>query len=60
MTHIAVVGGGLSGLTTAYALLKKNENINIVVLEAESRPGGKVWSDKVDGFLCEKGPNGFL
>ena len=58
--HIAVVGGGLSGLTTAYALLKKNENLNVVVLEAEWRSGGKVWSDRADGFLCEKGPNGFL
>jgi oxygen-dependent protoporphyrinogen oxidase len=34
--------------------------VSVVVFEAESRPGGKVWSDRVDGFLCERGPNGFL
>lgn len=56
---IAIVGGGISGLTTAYALISK-EDLDITVFEAEDRPGGKIWSDRVDGFLCEKGPNGFL
>jgi oxygen-dependent protoporphyrinogen oxidase len=30
------------------------------VLEKEDRWGGKIWSIKADGFLCEWGPNGFL
>jgi oxygen-dependent protoporphyrinogen oxidase len=30
------------------------------VLEAADRPGGKIWSDKREGFLCEVGPPGFL
>jgi len=60
MKKIAVIGGGLSGLTVAYALLNKNKDLDITVFESDSRPGGKIWTDKSDGFLCEKGANGFL
>ncbi len=70
---VVIIGAGISGLTTAYALLARTQNlptgqagtehrtqIDIAVYEADSRPGGKIWSDKTDGFLCEKGVNGFL
>lgn len=57
---VVIVGAGISGLTAAYALLSKNKNLDITGYEADSRPGGKIWSDKTDGFLCEKGVNGFL
>src|SRR3972149_169561 len=68
---VVIVGAWKSGLITAYALLSKNPPIppllkggeggfDITVYEADSRPGGKIWSDKTDGFLCEKGVNGFL
>jgi len=38
-TDVAVVGGGIVGLATAYALLKQNLNLKVVVLEKESRVG---------------------
>lgn len=71
MKRVAIVGGGISGLTVAYALISENPpspsfakkgrgGVDVTVFEADSRPGGKIWSDKVEGFLCEKGPNGFL
>ncbi|MBI5739116.1 MAG: protoporphyrinogen oxidase [Nitrospirae bacterium] len=60
MKRIAIVGGGLSGLTTAYALLGRKNDLDITVLESDSRLGGKIWTDRADGFLCEKGANGFL
>ena len=59
MKKIAIIGGGISGLTVAYALLNSSQ-IDVTVFEADSRPGGKIWTDAVDGFRCEKGPNGFL
>jgi oxygen-dependent protoporphyrinogen oxidase len=59
MPRVTIVGGGISGLTVAYALLNSSQ-IEVMVLEADSRPGGKIWTDRVDGFLCERGPNGFL
>jgi oxygen-dependent protoporphyrinogen oxidase len=57
--RVVVVGGGISGLTVAHALMNKPA-LEVMVLEADSRPGGKIWSERVNGFLCEKGPNGFL
>ncbi|HDO25710.1 MAG TPA: protoporphyrinogen oxidase, partial [Nitrospirae bacterium] len=59
MKKVVVVGGGISGLTVAYALLGRGD-LEISVLESDSRPGGKIWSDRTEGFLCEKGTNGFL
>ncbi len=58
--NITIVGGGISGLSLAYFLLEKQKNLEITVLEASKRPGGKIWTDRNDGFLCESGVNGFL
>ena len=52
-----VVGAGISGLTTAYALQKSG--ISTLVLEASSRPGGVIQSLQRDGFLVECGPQSF-
>ncbi|MBI4682108.1 MAG: protoporphyrinogen oxidase [Nitrospirae bacterium] len=60
MKRIAVVGGGISGLSAAYLLVSRNPDLEVTVFEADNRPGGKIWSERVNGFLCEKGPNGFL
>jgi oxygen-dependent protoporphyrinogen oxidase len=60
MKKVVIIGGGVSGLTVAYVLRSRNEDLEITVLESDGRPGGKIWSEKADGYLCEKGPNGFL
>jgi monoamine oxidase len=41
---VIIVGGGLSGLTTSYLLSKKN--IQVTVLEASSRLGGRIQTIK--------------
>lgn len=60
MGRIAIIGGGISGLSLAYFLMEKRPDLDIVVCESEKKPGGKIWTDKADGFLCEGGVNGFL
>jgi protoporphyrinogen/coproporphyrinogen III oxidase len=64
MKKAIVIGGGISGLSTAYLLRQKavraGIDLEIVLLEKEQRTGGKIWSIKEEGFLCEWGPNGFL
>ncbi|HXX54293.1 MAG TPA: protoporphyrinogen oxidase [Thermodesulfovibrionales bacterium] len=60
MDRIAIVGGGISGLSLAYLLHTQRPSLDIIVLEAEERLGGKIWTDKAEGFLCEAGVNGFL
>ncbi len=64
MTRIAIVGGGISGLATAYAIehvaAARGLAVETIVLEKNRRPGGKVQSISEEGYLCERGPNGFL
>jgi oxygen-dependent protoporphyrinogen oxidase len=58
--RLVIVGGGISGLSLAYFLLEKKPSSDIIIFESEKKPGGKIWTDKADGFLCEGGVNGFL
>ena len=64
MKKAVIIGGGISGLATAYLLRKKAAScgldLDITLLEKERRTGGKMWSIKDEGYLCEWGPNGFL
>jgi oxygen-dependent protoporphyrinogen oxidase len=64
MIKIAIIGAGISGLSAAHAIQRQAAGAGIevetVVLEKKDRLGGKIWSLKENGFLCEWGPNGFL
>ena len=64
MKQAIIVGGGISGMATAWLLrekaLSEGIELGITLLEKEKRSGGKIWSIKDDGYLCEWGPNGFL
>lgn len=58
--EIVIVGGGISGLSLAYYLKRRIPSVDIKIIEAEARSGGKIITEKVSGFLCEGGVNGFL
>ncbi len=64
MQRIVIVGGGISGLATAFRLRLAAEatgrEIGVTILEAEDLPGGKMRTTREDGFVVEWGPNGFL
>src|SRR4030042_6615797 len=57
---VIIIGGGISGLSLAYFLLEKKPSLDVSIIESEKKAGGKIWTDRVDGFLCEGGGNGFL
>lgn len=64
MKKIVIIGGGISGLATAWLLRSKaqsaGKDLEITLLEKEPQAGGKIRSIKSDGYTCEWGPNGFL
>ena len=55
---VIVVGGGISGLASAWAL--QQGGAQVVLLEAAPRAGGTIGSAREDGFLVESGPNSVL
>lgn len=57
---VAVVGGGITGLCAGTLLCEALGNDAVVVLEASESPGGYAATDSADGFLFDRGPNGFL
>ncbi|NOR05792.1 MAG: protoporphyrinogen oxidase [Deltaproteobacteria bacterium] len=60
MARVIIAGGGLSGLSLAWFLKELRPGWEVLVLEADARAGGKAWTIKEDGFVCEKGVNGVL
>jgi oxygen-dependent protoporphyrinogen oxidase len=58
MSTVAVVGGGVAGLTAAWELSGLRHHV--VVLEGAERPGGKLGTIDVDGMQVDTGPDGFL
>ncbi|QIM16050.1 FAD-dependent oxidoreductase [Leucobacter insecticola] len=48
-----VIGGGVSGLTAARLLTQAGQNV--VVLEARTRLGGRLWTDRTDGTITDRG-----
>jgi len=64
MKQIAVIGAGISGLAAAHAVERLTRDAGmaaqVTIYEKEARTGGKIWSIREEGFICEWGPNGFL
>jgi oxygen-dependent protoporphyrinogen oxidase len=58
MKSIAIIGAGITGLTTAFCL--KRRGISVTVYESGARVGGVIQSSRRDGFLAEHGPNAAL
>jgi len=62
--HVTVVGGGITGLSAAYYLHKtvaeEGLPVQLTLLEADNRLGGKVHTVYRDGFIIEQGPDSLL
>src|ERR1022692_319381 len=55
---VAIVGGGISGLSTAYYLAQAG--IPSTLIEARPRLGGVIQTEHVEGCVIEAGPDSFL
>jgi len=64
MRHIAIIGGGIAGLSTAYYLQqlsrKQGAELKYTLLEKTNHWGGKIRTERVDDYLIEAGPDSFI
>ena len=58
--NIAVIGGGITGLSAAYYLKKEHPEYDVTIIEATNRTGGKIQTYRKDGFTIELGPESYL
>ena len=59
--HVVVLGGGISGLAAAHRLLQvAAPRLRVTLVEADDRLGGKIVTERIDGFVIEGGPDSFL
>ncbi|MFI5347073.1 MAG: protoporphyrinogen oxidase [Elusimicrobiota bacterium] len=61
---VVVIGAGITGLTAARELFRVSEKVRrpveVIVLEASPRAGGKIRTENVDGAVVETGPDSFV
>ncbi len=55
---VAVVGGGIAGLSAAYELIQQGRRVR--VLESTGRPGGVILTERFDGWTVDAGPDSLL
>lgn len=56
--RVVIIGGGISGLATAYYLAKGG--MSSTIIESRPRLGGVIQTEKIDGCTIEAGPDSFL
>src|SRR4051812_43336062 len=63
MKRVAIIGGGISGLSAAFYLERLRQAgapLDYVLFEASQRLGGVIRTERVDDFVIEAGPDSFL
>jgi oxygen-dependent protoporphyrinogen oxidase len=66
--HVAIIGGGIAGLSTAYYLQKGGRaaglDVRYTLLEASDRWGGHILTERVEhatgSYIVEGGPDSFI
>ena len=58
--RIAVIGGGITGLSAAHRCVSKEATAEVVLYESSSRLGGIIHTQHQDDYLLELGPDSFI
>lgn len=59
MKRVLIIGGGITGLAAAYRL-EQTPGVHVTLVEKETRLGGKLFTEQIDGFIVEAGADSFL
>jgi oxygen-dependent protoporphyrinogen oxidase len=60
MKKLLIIGGGITGLSAAWAASRSSPGIDITLVDRDQGLGGKIRTDRAGGFLLEEGPDSFL
>ncbi len=61
--RVAIIGGGISGLSAAFYLEKQRSagaQVEYTLFERDNRLGGSIFSEVVNGCVIEGGPDSFV
>ena len=58
--RIAIIGGGIAGVTAAYEFARSSASVEATLFEASPRLGGIVETIREGGFIIEGGPDGWV
>ncbi|OCS87237.1 protoporphyrinogen oxidase [Caryophanon tenue] len=60
---VVIIGAGITGLTTAFYMQKQARDeklpIDVLLIDASLRAGGKIETLRQDGYIIERGPESF-
>lgn len=60
MKRVVVIGGGISGLSTAHMVRERDPSAEVVLLEQAARVGGNIVTERPDGFVIDGGPDSWV
>lgn len=58
-SDVVIIGGGITGISTAYLLHDSSSNLKITLVEGSDRLGGKIKTEYVNNIPAEAGPDTF-
>lgn len=58
--RVVIIGGGITGLAAAHRLQRLDASLAISLLERSARLGGRIRTERRNGFILELGPDIFL
>lgn len=62
--HILIIGGGITGLAAAHEIQREADAagapLRFTLIERDTRLGGKIQTEQIDGFTIDGGPDCFL
>jgi oxygen-dependent protoporphyrinogen oxidase len=60
LARVVVVGAGIAGLSSAFDLMTHDPSLDVVLLEADVRTGGKIHTTPFAGMAVDEAADAFL